>query len=1085
MALAKQGWLNRITEIFGLRRLESASAPPPRRPAVGIERLEDRHVPAAITTLLIENTQPFDRVSEPVTSGVPLPASLDLTSPNRLQILDASGRSVPAQFRVLGRWGGGTTDATRPIRWLEVHFAADVPAGTTAAYTLDDAGTGPISDRISTTVSSDRVTISTGPARFEIDRNRFDLFRTVWLDVNGDGSFVDTERIITPTATAGAFVGYGGVEFLGNRQTPRSVILEESGPLRAIVRAEGFHFAGESQLLRFVTRMTFNAGQSHVDVHHTIIEGRQSGSGNGGLEDQVSTTIDRAGLRLNLNLGGPATARLRGDQEQVHVGRLSAGKTAMISQDRVTDWGAPMAYRGSIGDTTVEIGQRAARAWIGVGDDRWGVAIGTRDFYRKNPQRLTVGGDASVLVEFPSEPYPIRQSMGLGENVIIAFHVGEATTAVTERIVEGFGKHRLFATTPGAWARESGALGDVPALLPARWAGADEFLQASAAASIDHATSGAAFGLMHYLDMPIDRFGRSPNPDDTAWGNSYWDPAASLAAQFARTGDGRLLELLLFPMARHFYTTDMYDPDDANSFTNGIGGARGIAHRGAWTGEYHYMESLWDYYSMTGDRRALERGRAAAFTYAFHPQWAVTADQGGFETTTRALGQKFNTMMEAWLATGDDSLKNALDAQVRQYLSRRFTAEGFATAGPVTDSSYHAEQAFMVLLGMHDTMYRYYRLTGDPNARAFVVTIPERISRYYRVGQESGGSDSMLFHTNILVHRTAAGGFTVTRTTPNGNSDDFFYAESYVGLATALARAWQVSGNTVLRTRAEELLDFIIPRLSPTLLDKPTAMVGRRLLAGLAILTQNASPTISLTNGRIEENRAAGALVGELRATARDAGDRITLSLPVGRSDNAAFYLDRDRLCTSVPFDYETRSQYEVVVRATDPDGVWLERSFAIEVSDVDESPVLGGSPSRVSIRRGGPPVPLAPSATAIDPEGGPLANFSLTVRLASGGTQRDRLRLRGGPSGLSLRGSSIRFGDDAIGTLVGGNGTRPLVITFNHRASRDALQAVLRSVSFQTTARPTTNPRRVARFALGNASGLVSNTLEVTIDVR
>jgi len=1051
-----------------------------------VERLESRRVPAAITALLIENTQPFDRVSEPITSGVPLPASLDLTSPNRLQILDASGRSVPAQFRVLGRWGGGATDATRPIRWLEVHFAADVPAGTTAAYTLDDAGTGPISDRIATTVSSDRVMISTGPARFEIDRNRFDLFRTVWLDVNGDGSFVDTERIITPTATAGAFVGYGGVEFLGNREAPRSVVLEEAGPLRAVVRAEGFHTAGESRLLRFVTRMTFHAGQSHVDVDHTIIEGRQSGSGNGGLEDQVSTTIDRAGLRLNLNFDGPATARLRGNELPVHTGRLSAGQTAMITQDRVTDWGAPMAYRGSIGDTTVETGQRAARAWIGLGDERWGVTVGTRDFYRKNPQRLTVRGDASVLVEFPSEPYPIRQSMGLGENVVVAFHVGEATTAVTERILEGFGKHRLLATTPGAWARESGALGDVPASLPARWAGADEFLRVSAAASIDHATSGAAFGLMHYLDMPIDRFGRSPNPDDTAWGNSYWDPAASLAAQFARTGDGRLLEQLLFPMARHFYTTDMYDPDDAGSFTNGIGGARGVAHRGAWTGEYHYMESLWDYYSMTGDRRALERGRAAAFTYAFHPQWAVTADQGGFETTTRALGQKFHTMMEAWLATGDDALKTALDAQVRQYLSRRFTPEGFATAGPATGSSYRAEQAFMVLLGMHDTMYRYYRLTGDPDARAFVVTVPERISRSYRVGEESGGIDSMRFHTNVVVHRTADGGFTVTRTTPNGNSDDFFYAESYVGLATALARAWQVSGNAVLRVRAEELLDFIVPRLSPTLLDKPAAMLGRRLLAGLAVLTRDASPTISLSNGRIAEHLPAGAVVGVLRAAGPGTGERVALSLPSGRRDNAMFSLDGDRLRTSAAFDYETRSRYEVVVRATEYDGRWHERTFLIEVDDVDEPPVLGGSPSRIGVTRRGPPVLLAPAATAVDPEGGPFAGASLTIQLASGGTQKDRLRLRGTTSnGVSLRGSAVRFGDNVIGTLAGGNGTRPLVITFNRHAGRDAVEAVLRSVSFQTRARTATNPSRIVRCILGTASGVSSNALEVGINVR
>jgi hypothetical protein len=962
---------------------------------LGIEPLEARCVPAAITPLFVENTQPFDRRAEPVTSGVPLPQSLNLTSPNQLRILDAAGREVPAQFRVLGRWGGGATDTSRPIRWLEVHFAADVPPRATATYTLDDAGTGSAAGRLSTTQTADRITVGTGPARFEIDRGRFDLFRTVWLDTNADGVFADDERIVAPTPTAGPFVSHEGTEYRGNAQAPRAVVLEESGPLRAVVRAEGFHAADGRPMLRFVTRLTFHAGQSHVEVHHTIIEGRQSGSGNESIEGQVATSIERAGLRLNLELGGPVEARLRGNEDTVHRTPLSAGQTATLAQERLTDWTRPLAYRGTIGGATVETGQRATRAWAGIGDARWGVAVGTRDFYQKNPQRLGVAADGTVLVEFPSEPFVIRQAMGLGETAVIWFHAGEATTADTERIMEGFGKDRLLATTPGDWARATGALGEVPGPLPARWARVDDYLRDSAAASLEHATSGAAFGLMHYLDLPIDRFGRAANPDDTAWSNSYWDPAASLAAQFARTGDTRLLEHLLFPMARHFYTTDMYDPDDTGSYTSGIGGARGVAHRGAWTGEYHYLESLWDHYSLTGDPRALERGLAAARTYAFHPQWAVTADQGGFETTTRTLSQKFNTMMEAWLATGDAALKTALDAQVREYLARRFTPEGFATAGPVTGTSYRAEQAFMILLGMHDTIYRYFQLTGDPAARNFVVTIPERIARHYRVGQEPGTADFMRFHTSVVVHRTAGGGFTVTRITPNGNSDDFFYTESYVGLATALARAWQVGGDAANRVRAEELFDFVIPQLRAAIWDKPNAMASRRLLPGLGLLTRQASP----------------------------------IAPPI--------------------------------------------------------APTLAGTIGTPTFRPARGPVLLAPGATVVDPDTVRFGGAVLTVRLAGGGMPRDRLRLVGAAGRLTVRGSAVRLDGIPIGTVVGGGGNRPLVITFNRHADRTAVETVLRNVAFQTTERPAASPRRSIRITLAEAWGGVSNPLVVSLQVR
>src|SRR5687768_11803547 len=123
--MAPRGWRKLL---FGTKR---AAAPLPA-PRVGrkfileVERLEAREVPT-ITTLNIANAEAFARVAEPVTSGVPLPQSLQLMNTPGLRILDGSGQGVPAQFRVLGRWNGGPQDAALPIKWLEVHFAANVP----------------------------------------------------------------------------------------------------------------------------------------------------------------------------------------------------------------------------------------------------------------------------------------------------------------------------------------------------------------------------------------------------------------------------------------------------------------------------------------------------------------------------------------------------------------------------------------------------------------------------------------------------------------------------------------------------------------------------------------------------------------------------------------------------------------------------------------------------------------------------------------------------------------------------------------------------------------------------------------------
>lgn len=833
----------------------------PRRPPaarLAVESLERRLALAAVTALDVANELPFARVGEPVTSGVPLPESRGLFSTDRLQVMDSGGRQVPAQFRVLSRWRGGPDDVSRPIRWLEVNFPADVPAGGRATYVLDDAGAGSSSRRLDAVQTADRITITTGPARFEIDRTAFDLFRTVWLDTDRDGRFSDGERIVVPRPQSGPFVQQGGSEHRAAAAPPLSVVLEEAGPLRAIVRAEGYHAADGRPLLRYVTRMTFHAGTSFVEVHHTIIEGRQPGSGNGDLAGQVATTLARAGLRVAMQLEGPATATLRGGTDAIRRGGLPAAATAAIVQESGGDANRALAYRATIDGLEVETGQRATRAWLDIADARWGLAVTTRDFFRKGPQRLAAAGDGTVQVEFPATEYTIRQAMGLDESVVFWFHTADRGVPEAERILEGFGKDRLLALAPGRWMIDSGALGRVPTSLPGRWSRADDFLRESAEASLAFASSPMAFGLMHYLDMPIDRFQVLPGPagtipaggpDRVSWGNSYWDPGATLAPQFARTGDGRLLERLLFPLARHFSTTDMYDPDDTAGYTSGIGGARGEHHRGAWTGEYHYLESLWDHYYLTGDRRVLERGLAAARTYAFHPQFAVAADQGGFPTTTRTLSQKFATMLEAWLASGDAPLKAALDAQVREFLIRRFTPEGFVVPRAVGGDAYDAEQAFMVTLGIHDTIYDYHAVTGDPLARDFLVTVPQRIARHHRASEDPAGPDFMRFHTNVRVTRSA-GGFTVTRTIPRGNSDDFFYLESYVGLGTALARSWELGGGTAARTAAEQLFDFAMPRLVGGILDKPTAMAARRLLPGLALLAEGEpAPTPAPASG--------------------------------------------------------------------------------------------------------------------------------------------------------------------------------------------------------------------------------------------
>jgi VCBS repeat-containing protein len=104
----------------------------------------------------------------------------------------------------------------------------------------------------------------------------------------------------------------------------------------------------------------------------------------------------------------------------------------------------------------------------------------------------------------------------------------------------------------------------------------------------------------------------------------------------------------------------------------------------------------------------------------------------------------------------------------------------------------------------------------------------------------------------------------------------------------------------------------------------------------------NDAPTdVTLSNDTIAENQPAGTAVGTLTTTDVDTGDThaYTLVAGAGDTDNASFQIVGDALQSAAMFDFETKSSYSVRVRSTDAGGLFIEKTFAITVSDANEPP--------------------------------------------------------------------------------------------------------------------------------------------------
>jgi Leucine-rich repeat (LRR) protein len=102
----------------------------------------------------------------------------------------------------------------------------------------------------------------------------------------------------------------------------------------------------------------------------------------------------------------------------------------------------------------------------------------------------------------------------------------------------------------------------------------------------------------------------------------------------------------------------------------------------------------------------------------------------------------------------------------------------------------------------------------------------------------------------------------------------------------------------------------------------------------------NYSPSaISLDNSSIAENEVSGTLVGTFSVEDIDLEDEYIWAL--AGTDAASFSLNGNQLLTNEVFDFETKNSFEIVVSVQDQGGLTAQTDLTIEVTNVNEAPVL------------------------------------------------------------------------------------------------------------------------------------------------
>lgn len=455
--------------------------------------------------LQVNDLLPEGRGPWPVNGGIPLSAG-ELADATKCRLLDAQGKPVPAQFTNLSAWPDGS------VKWLLVSL---MHRGGGPQYVLEygNAVQAPKAAKgLVVARDADGLRIVNGALQYSLSRTAFGPAGLVERDTDGDGKFDTVLNKPTP--------GFTLTDADGNRYTssaePCTLTVEEQGPVRTVVLAEG-GFAGEKgNLMSWRCRMYFYAGFDGVHTVFTLIS-------DAGKSVQPPTMTPITSLTLPVRAAGGNAARVRWLQD---------------------DAGRVVTEQGGKSETKAAQGQ----GWAKLG----GVTVALKDFWQLYPKAFTVEGDTITTEIFPqlpadeyaqyTDPKLLTQHYywakggkyqiptGVAPSYDLMFYFGDEAP---QQVAAAHQTPALLTAAPDQYCG-SKAFMDLAPEKPGVFEDFQKFVRQGLEGLEQRRVQGREYSWMDYGDWYGERA--------VNWGNQEYDLQWGLLLQFVRNGDLRFFD---------------------------------------------------------------------------------------------------------------------------------------------------------------------------------------------------------------------------------------------------------------------------------------------------------------------------------------------------------------------------------------------------------------------------------------------------------------------------------------------------------------------------------------------------------------
>ena len=310
--------------------------------------------------------------------------------------LSAPSGDLPVQSWPMAYWPDGS------IKWTG--FASVVPAGLTGPVTLSP-GKSAASGALSVTKDGKSVVVDTGALKCTIPTSGANIIDSMSIGGNVVAGASQLVCILQSGPETNPEYAPPREKFASN---VKSVTVEQSGPVRGVVKIEGMHRGTSSKRdwLPFTVRLYFYSGQTSVRVVHTIVfDGNQEKDFVRGLGLQFAVPLREEPRNRTVRFGGP-DGGLWSEPLQPAGGNAAqeAGQaipsTMLLAQNAIWDdfklmqptpHGFTIVKRTNPASTWLfsAAGKRAP-GLVYVGDISGGLGVSVKKFWQSYPSSLEV-----------------------------------------------------------------------------------------------------------------------------------------------------------------------------------------------------------------------------------------------------------------------------------------------------------------------------------------------------------------------------------------------------------------------------------------------------------------------------------------------------------------------------------------------------------------------------------------------------------------------------------------------------------------------------------------------------------------------